>query len=63
MVMVTSKPSVWTCRMWLRSLRLVSVREAPGGRMDFVADFGDRTVRFPVSEATDASEVPASRRS
>ena len=47
--MVTSKPSVWTCRMWLRSLRLASVREALGGRLDLVADFGDRTVRLPVS--------------
>jgi hypothetical protein len=26
--------------------------EALGGRLDLVADFGDRTVRLPVSDAT-----------
>ncbi len=26
LVMVTVKPSAWICRMWLRSLRSVSVR-------------------------------------
>jgi hypothetical protein len=55
LVMVTSKPSAWICRMWLRSLPLVSVREALGGRLDLVADFGERTVRLPVSDTATAA--------
>jgi transcriptional regulator with XRE-family HTH domain len=29
--------------------------EALGGRLDLVADFGDRTVRFPVSDTAHAA--------
>ena len=36
-------------------LRFYDTAEALGGRLDLVADFGDRTVRLPVSDTATAA--------